>query len=142
MALNQLVDSRDVKYVLFEVLETDKLCKNKKYADFDKDVFVDTVELAEKLSVEQFYETNKTGDREGIKYDPATKKVTTPDVFKGAYNAYAEAGFIGLTVDQELGGMGMPEEIAIATGEIFAAANIALMMFPGLTHGAAMLVKA
>lgn len=141
MALNQLVDSRDARFVLFELLETDKLTKYEKYSEFDRDIMEDTLELAERLSVEEFYETNEVGDREGIKYNPDTKEVTTPEVFKKAYNAYCEAGFIGLTVDQEDGGMGMPEEIAISTGEFFAASNIALMMFPGLTHGAAMLVK-
>ena len=57
MALNPLVDSRDIRFVLFEMLEVDKLGeKYPKYADYDKDMYEDILELAERLAVDKIYQ--------------------------------------------------------------------------------------
>ncbi len=56
MALNSLVDVRDAKFVLFEMLEIDKLGeKYPQYADYDKDTMVSTYDLAEQIAIEQVY---------------------------------------------------------------------------------------
>lgn len=141
MPLNPLVDSRDVRFVLFELLETNKLNKLPQFSDFDREVYEDTLELAEKIAVNQFYPCNEIGDREGAQYNPNKKEVTTPEPFKLAYKSYVDAGFISLSIGQEDGGMGMPTEMSLAVAEYFGAANISLLLFPGLTHGAAMLIK-
>ncbi len=73
MALNPLIDSRDVRFVLFEVLQADKLSKYEKFASFDKDTYEATLELAEQLAVEQVYPANAEADKTGAKYDPETK---------------------------------------------------------------------
>jgi hypothetical protein len=79
MAKNQLVDSRDVRFVLFEMLGVDGLNKKlSQYADFDRDIYENTLELAETIAVEKFYPSNAVSDKEGVKYDPATKLVKVP----------------------------------------------------------------
>ena len=141
MALNPLIDSRDVRFVLFEMLEVEKLSQYPKYADYDRDMYEDTLNLIEKIAVEEIYPTNAEGDKIGIQYNPDTKEVKVPECFKPAYKAYTEAGFIALVDDVEDGGMGMPDAVSIASSEYSCSANIAFSMYPGLTHGAALLIN-
>jgi len=53
MSLNPLVDSRDVRFILFELLELEKLNRFEKYKDFDRSAYEDTLELAEKIALDQ-----------------------------------------------------------------------------------------
>ena len=129
MALNPLVESRDVQFVLFEVLNIDTITKYPKYADFDRDTFIDTLELAEKIALDQFYQVNGEGDKEGAKYNPETKEVKVPECYKEAYKAYADAGFIALNIPQEAGGMGLPEIINISLLLTLKLATIKLFTF-------------
>jgi alkylation response protein AidB-like acyl-CoA dehydrogenase len=136
MALNPIIDSRDVRFVLFEQLELDKFCKKYPvYNDFDHDTLDSTLDLAEKLSVEKIWPTYKDGDREGCTFVPETKAVKIPKCYKPALDAYYETGFIAMMEDPEIGGMGMPACMYMSTAEMISAANYNMMMYPGLSHG-------
>ena len=141
MALNKLVDSRDVRFVLFELLDMESLKKFPRYADYDRDIYEDTLVLAEKIAVGRFYPLSPISDKEGAVYDPATKSVKTPELYKPAYRAYVDAGFINITGDVDEGGMGFPRTIAAACEEYFSSACGSLLGFPGLTQGAAELIR-
>jgi alkylation response protein AidB-like acyl-CoA dehydrogenase len=141
MALNPLVDSRDVRFVLFELLEVDKLTDTPVYSSLDRDIFEDTLSLAEKIAVEQVYPANAESDKIGVKYDPATKKVVVPAPFKEALKTYSESGFVAKTEDPELGGMGLPVALSVCCDEIFTAASLSFTTYPGLAHGAARLIQ-
>jgi len=141
MALNPIVDSRDVRFVLFEMLGVDKLTEYPKYSDFDKDMFDEVLNLAEAIAVEQVYPANSEGDKENVNYIPETKEVKIPEVYKPALDAYYEAGFLGLACDPDDGGMGMPHAIYQASTEYFTAASVAFSMYPALSLGALNLVK-
>jgi len=141
MVLNPIVDSRDVRFILFEILEADKLTKFDKYADFDKDMFEDVIDLAETIAVEQVYPMNAETDKEHAQYIPDTKDVKIPEAYKPALDAYYEAGFMGLAVDQEYGGMGMPDVIYQAAIDYFSSASVAFTMYPVLSIGAMNLCK-
>ena len=58
MSLNQLVDSRDVWFTLFEMLEMGKLNRYDHFKDYDRSVYEDTLDLSEKIALEQFYPSN------------------------------------------------------------------------------------
>ena len=96
MSLNQLIDSRDVRFTLFEMLEVEKLNRFEAFQDFDRSVYEDTLELAEKIAIQLFYPTNAEGDKAGLKFDPKTGEVKVPESFKKAFNAYIESGFHSL----------------------------------------------
>jgi len=135
MALNQLVDSRDVRFVLFEMLGLDKLTQYPKFADFDKSIFEDVLDLAETISVEQVYPANELADKTGVDYNPDTKEVKLPEDYKNALLAYYEAGFAGLALDPEYGGMGMPDALFQAATEYFTAPGAGFTMYPHLVVG-------
>ena len=142
MALNPLVDSRDVRFVLFEMLNLDRLGeKHPGFADFDRDIYSDMLNLAERIAFEEIYPAGIEGDKEGCSYDPATHEVKIPKSFKSPLDAYHQAGFLGISDSQTIGGMGMPEEIKTCASEYFLAASIPLVMYPGLTHGAMQVIN-
>lgn len=140
MALNPLLDSRDLRFALFEVLEADKLNRYEKFADFDKDTYEATLELAEQIAVELVYPANAEADKTGAKYDPETKTVKVPQGFHTAMAAYRESGFSGLSNGAEFGGMGMPETIYRAVMEYFCAAGVAFSSYDTLKVGACNLI--
>ncbi|MFH0977329.1 MAG: acyl-CoA dehydrogenase [Spirochaetota bacterium] len=142
MALNLLVDSRDVRFVLFEMFEADKLLKYPQFAEHDKDIFEDMLNLAERLAINTFYPSYAEGDKEGgAKFDSITKEVKTPELVKTAWNAYVKAGFTNMRVEKEYGGMEMPEIIANSCNEYFQAANYSIMMYANLLSGASYLIN-
>ncbi len=141
MAVNPIIDSRDVRFVLFEVLETEKLgTRYEEYAEFDRDIYEEILDLAERIAVEKIYPANSEGDREGCQYDPSTAQVTIPASYHEPIGAFYEAGFLALGESPEIGGMGMPQSITQACNEMFMAGSVPMMMYPGLGHGAMMLV--
>ena len=137
MSLNPLVDSRDLRFVAFEMLELEKLNRFERFSDFDRDVYEDTLNLAEKIAVEQFYTSNAEGDKIGLKYDPLTHAVTVPESFHKGFKAYVEAGFHNLAFPPEAGGMGIPATIALASQEYFNAGNTSLGMYCSSLTGTA-----
>ena len=142
MALNQLVDSRDQRFVLFELLEVQNLKeKMPQYADYDKDTFEEFLNLAERIAVDKIYEAGIEGDKEGCKHDGKTKAVTIPSTYKEALDAYYESGFFGVIDNPEIGGMGMPFALGMGCNEYFSAASVPMIMYPGLSHGCMLLVE-
>jgi len=142
MALNPIIDTRDVRFVLFEMLEVDRLNeKYSKYADYDRDIYEEILSLAERIAVEKIYPANTEGDREGCTYDPFTKEVKIPESYREPIDAFYEAGFLALGEDVEKGGMGMPLAITNSCNEMFMAGSVPMMMYPGLGHGAMMLIE-
>ena len=139
--LNPIVDTRDIKFVLYELLGADKLTEFDCYKDFDHDTYDAIVDLAEQISVEVLYPTAEDGDNNPAKWDPDTKKVTLPPTFHSALDAYFEAGFGSIYDNPEIGGMGLPYLVSMAAMECITAANYSLFMYPGLSHGAMELVE-
>ena len=141
MSLNPLVDSRDVRFVLFEMLALEKLNRFDQFKEFDRSMYEDTLELAEKIAIEQFYTSNTDGDKIGLQFDPKTHEVRVPESFHKGFNAYIDAGFHILSFAQEKGGMGMPQSISMAAAEYFNAGNTALTMYCGSITGAAAIIE-
>ncbi|TFH43200.1 MAG: acyl-CoA dehydrogenase, partial [Chrysiogenales bacterium] len=136
MALNPIIDTRDTKFILFELFKVDELNKYEKYADFDRDTLDEVVNLGEKISVEQVYPFNNIADRKGAQYKADTKEVIIPEEYFAGLKAYYDAGFLSLATNPKWGGMGMPETIYYTVTDYFTAANCAFTMFPMLAIGA------
>jgi hypothetical protein len=81
MSLNPLVDSRDVRFVLFELLGVESLNSFERFKDFDRSTYEDTLNLAEKIAIDQFYPSNADGDKTGLQFNPKTHEVKVPESF-------------------------------------------------------------
>jgi alkylation response protein AidB-like acyl-CoA dehydrogenase len=142
MSLNPLVDSRDVRFIIFEMLELEKLNRFDQFKDFDRSVYEDTLNLAERIAIEQFYPSNGEGDKTGLQYDSKNHSVKVPESFHKGFKAYVEAGFHSLSLPAEIGGMGIPSTVSMASAEYFNAGNTALTMYCGSITGAIALIAA
>jgi Acyl-CoA dehydrogenases len=142
MSLNPLVDSRDVRFTMFEMLELEKLNRFDYFKDYDRSVYEDTLNLAEKIALEQFYTSNGDGDKIGLKFDAKKNEVKVPESFHRGFNSYMEAGFHSLAFPTEIGGMGLPNTVSMASGEYFNAGNTALTMYCGAITGAVHIIAA
>ena len=137
--MNLLVDERDAKFVLYEQLGIDeKLCNSPLYSDFSRETFDMVFGEAAKLAERAFYPSNKPGDQQGCSFENGVVKV--PESFHEPYRLYKEGGWLAMSDSPDVGGQGLPVVLTNACLEMFGAANWALLMYPGLTHGSARLL--
>ncbi|MEM9050188.1 MAG: acyl-CoA dehydrogenase C-terminal domain-containing protein [Pseudomonadota bacterium] len=124
---------RDMKFVLHEVLNIqDQPIEG--YADLTEDFTSAVLSEAGKIASEVLAPLNFSGDREGCVLENGV--VRTPKGFKEAFDQLREGGWTGLDCAEEFGGQGLPYVMGTAVGEMLVSANLAFMMYPGLTHGA------
>ncbi len=136
---NLLVDERDVKFVLYEQLKIEELCRTERYSEYSREMFDMMLEAARKFAENELWTINSDGDRVGTKLEDG--HVKAPPSFHKAYGLYRESGWPTLVVSPDYGGQGCPVTIYCAVMEMFVAANLAFMAYPGLTLGAARLVE-
>lgn len=141
MKQNLLVDSRDVRFVLFEMFDIMQLSQYEMYKDFDRETYESVLDLAEQIAMEVVYPANTIADKQGVTFNPDTHTVVVPDVFKKAMQAFNEAGFTGLVQPADCGGMGMPEMLYRSALEYFLAASISFTIYITLSNGATNLVR-
>ena len=104
------------------------------YDELDRAFTGAILEEAGKIARDVLAPINASGDVEGCTLENGV--VRPPKGFKEAFELVREGGWTGLDCDPEYGGQGMPYVLATAVGETQVAANMALNMYWGLTHGA------
>ena len=125
----------DTLFVLNDVLGYERYANLPGFSDAGPDVLEAILDEAARLAENVMHPLNRVGDEEGCTRH-ADGSVTTPKGFKEAYDQYREGGWMGLSVPAEYGGQGLPYAVHTALGEYLSSANMALMMYPGLTQGA------
>ena len=126
---------RDVRFVLDHVIGLERYANLPGFENATPDMVDAILEEGGKFMAEVLFPLNKSGDEQGCTRHP-DGTVTTPDGFKEAYKAYAEAGWTTLGAPAEFGGQGLPHVINIAMEEFQATANQAFAMYPGLAGAA------
>ena len=124
---------RDMQFVLKELAGIDTIAKLPGY-DEALDVVDAILEEAGTFATEVLDPLNHSGDKEGCTWRDGV--VTTPKGFKEAYAQFAKAGWIGLPVDAEFGGQGLPQLLLGPTLEMWNAANVGFANGPLLNQGA------
>ncbi len=125
----------DTLFVLRDMLGYARYDNLPGFADAAPDVLEAILGEGAKLAENVIQPTNRIGDVEGcVRHDDGS--VTTPAAFHDAVAQYREGGWMGLSAPAEFGGQGLPYAVHSAVGEYFSSANMALMMYPGLTQGA------
>lgn len=134
------VDLRDIRFALFEALPFEELLKIKRFEDFDKESIELLLDEAFKFHREKVAPLDAVGDKQGCAFKDG--KVTTPDGFKEIYNEVCENQYIGVSQDEDVGGMQLPYLIETAAGETQVGACCSLALALGLTNAAAAALNA
>jgi hypothetical protein len=135
---NLILDERDQKFVLFEMLGIEKLCETERYADFSKDMFEMILTEAQKFAAEEVLPTLAESDKEGCKL--VNGQVHVPKCFHKPYKLFCGAGWNCMSLPQKYGGQGLPFIMRIACHDWFVH-NFAFSSYPGLGEGAAHLIE-
>ncbi|HHO55916.1 MAG TPA: acyl-CoA dehydrogenase, partial [Trueperaceae bacterium] len=129
---------KDIRFNLYEVLNSEKLLNTERYKEHNIEIFDAVIDTAKKIAEDLFAPHNTKADEhepsfdgENVKLIPETKK---------AWDAFAKAGFLATSMDEEWGGSQLPEVIARAVYLIFCAANVSTSVYPFLTIGVAELI--
>ena len=125
----------DTLFLLNDVLGFHNHANLAGFADATPDMVEAVLNEGAKLADTVLAPLNRVGDLEGCTRQ-ADGSVTTPKGFKAAYDAYAQGGWMGLSVPEAYGGQGLPHTLNTAIQEFASGANLALGMYPGLTQGA------
>jgi alkylation response protein AidB-like acyl-CoA dehydrogenase len=128
------VDTRDLKFNLYEYLNLEAVLNKGPFEGIDRDLVDAMLEEAERLAVNVLAPTNEPADRVGVKLVDGVPRV--PEVYHGAYKAFCENGWMSLCHPMEWEGMGMPRVVGTAADEMFIGAAGALNNYVGLSRAA------
>ncbi|GMG84080.1 acyl-CoA dehydrogenase C-terminal domain-containing protein [Paralimibaculum aggregatum] len=126
---------RDYRFVLHEVLKLQEETGIAGYAELTPDFTGSVLEEAGRIAREVLQPLNAVGDAQGCRLGE-DGEVTTPEGFRAAYDMLREGGWPALECDPDYGGQGLPSVLGLAVGTLNSAANMAFMMYHGLTHSA------
>ena len=131
---------RDYRFILHEALKIQDETAIAGYSDLTEDFTGAVLDEAGKIARDVLAPLNAVGDREGCRLENGV--VYTPKGFKEAWATLVEGGWPSMECDPEYGGQGIPAILNICVGTMQTAANMAFMMYPGLTHGAYSAIRA
>ena len=127
---------KDMKFLLYDVLEIGAYSNLPRFADAPRDVIDAVLDGGATFASEVLQPINAIGDKQGCKRNP-DGSVTTPRGFREAYKRMSDDGWMAISADPQFGGQGLPRVVAFPFLEMCSSANMAFSMYPGLTRGAA-----
>lgn len=119
---------------LLNIIGIEKLFNSAAFPDFDIDICNQILEEAGKFATNILAPTNREGDKIGAKFDPK-EGVIVPEFARELNEKYAQAGWLGIKISVENGGMGLPNVLGLAISEMFHSANMAFGLKPMLSAG-------
>jgi alkylation response protein AidB-like acyl-CoA dehydrogenase len=136
-----LVNRRDIRFVLYEMLNVETLTRYDYFADHSKETFDTALDAAYQLAREVCWPAYADMDRMGAIHDAASQTTRVPESMHTIWRAYKEGGWHGEIAPAEFGGQQFPGTVAAATALMFNAANTAAHMYVGGAGGAAGLIN-
>jgi alkylation response protein AidB-like acyl-CoA dehydrogenase len=122
-------------FVLKDVLGYERFANLSGFADAGSDMLEAILSESARLAQDVVQPTNRIGDIDGcVRSEDGSVK--TPEGFREAFDHYREGGWMGLAAPAEYGGQGLPYIVHTAVSEFMISANMALLMYAGLTQGA------
>ena len=103
---------------------------------FSPDQAAAMLEAYELFCRQEIESTNVKGDQQGVAFNPKTGAVKTPQCFREVYDQMKALGYVAMGIEEQYGGLGVPQFMTYACMECQAGSNLALSTFPLLTQGA------
>jgi alkylation response protein AidB-like acyl-CoA dehydrogenase len=138
-SLSFSIDSRDIRFSLFDVFEIQQLLTYEKFKHQDREQLETILTEAERMAVEVISPLNRVADENHPTYENG--KVTMPPEFYPAFRKFCDAGWHSCVLEKEAFGMGLPEGINMAVREFFNGACGGFYAFSSLTTGALHLIE-
>lgn len=135
-----LLSRRDLEFQLYTWLDTEALTRRARYAEHSRETFDGALELSERIATHHFAPHNKKNDQEEPRFD-GERVHTLPEAAE-ALETFAKSGLLAAAMDEEFGGMRLPQTVATACFGFFQAANVGTAAYPFLTLGNARLLCA
>jgi alkylation response protein AidB-like acyl-CoA dehydrogenase len=131
---------RDIEFNLFEVLGRDEVLGQGPFEAIDGETARSILSEVERLAREDLAASYEDSDRNPPVFDPETHTAPLPESFKKSYQAWQDAEYWRLQVDEDLGGTPAPSSLIWALGEMVLGANAPVWMygagpaFAGIVH--------
>ncbi len=127
-----------LKFLLHDVHDLKSVLKAERYADFDSESVDFILDSAKDLADQEFFPYYQEMDEKPAVYKDG--EILVHPHIKTVIKKSAELGLLGATFDHDHGGMQLPWMASLGAGYIMTAANNPLVMYAGLTAGAAHLI--
>jgi butyryl-CoA dehydrogenase len=134
-AASTILARRDLSFLLYEWLDIERLSKRDRYAELTRELYDDVLELAERIATERFAPHSRSSDENEPEFHDGAVSLI-PEI-GAALEAFAEAGFLSASADEDLGGMQLPHTVGAACSAWFLAANVATTGYAFLSVAAA-----
>ncbi|WP_166970893.1 acyl-CoA dehydrogenase [Brevibacterium atlanticum] len=138
-APESLLSARDIGFLLYDWLKVDELTDRDRFSDHSREVFDSLLSASEDLAKASFATHSRKSDLNEPTFDG--QRVTLIPEIKAALDQFADIGLLSATMDDEVGGIQLPQTVAKACFVWFQAANIATSSYPMLTMANANLLR-
>jgi alkylation response protein AidB-like acyl-CoA dehydrogenase len=132
-------DLRDLKFILFEYLDINKILSYEKFKNFSVEDLNMIIEEANKVCRDVIGPTLQDGEQITAQFKQGN--VSVPPSFHENWKIMVENGWIGPSKSAEFGGQGLPASVAGMVTLLFNTANMAFMCYAGLAIGAGGLIE-
>lgn len=137
---NPLLDDRLVHFVLYELLDAERLCQLPAFAEHNRDTFDMVLQSIRRLAREHFLPTYRPMDEAPpVLRDGAV--IVHPQL-RALYDQMVELGVIDGTRPESVGGQQLPALVMGLATAYLMAGNLSAYGYAGLTTGAAHLIEA
>ena len=133
-----VVNPRDLRFQLFDVLGAEALCARARYRDHDRESLEAALDLAIQIADEVLWPNAPIGDRDEPRLENGRVRIA-PAIHESVA-AITDAGFIAAALDYDRGGMQLPAVLSQACLGVLKAADSATVGFPLLAKAAANLL--
>jgi butyryl-CoA dehydrogenase len=129
--MSQIVNRRDLDFLLYECLELETLLEHDRYDGLDRPGVSAIFDTAQSVAEALYLPCAAKLDAEEPKFFAGRAEVISE--VGVALRAYAEAGFFAATLDADVGGLQLPCTAATAMSGMFTAANVGIANYSFLT---------
>ena len=120
---------RDIEFNLFEVLGRDEVLGQGPFEEIDPDTARAILGEVDRLAREDMAASYEDSDRNPPVFDPKNGTADIPESFKKSYQAWMDAEYWRLSINEDLGGTPAPATLNWAIGELVLGSNPAVHMY-------------
>jgi len=135
----QLVDRRDIDFVIWEQMKGEELLSYDLYKEFNRKTCDMIINEARNLAIKELLPTLQEGDEQGVRFENGVVKV--PDCFHRVHKLLLEGEWGSLAPPPEMGGQGVPGLVVSAASEYFMGGSWAVYSYATMGNGTADMIE-